>query len=61
MHCSPTLLLRYWYLADDATMRDVLLAVRADEGNHRDVNHILANTKAHSASPFQEPTFKEYK
>ena len=31
--------------ADDAMMRDVLLAVRADEANHRDVNHTFSSMK----------------
>ena len=26
-------------MADDATLRDVVLLVRADEAHHRDVNH----------------------
>jgi ubiquinol oxidase len=32
----------YWGLADDATLRDVVLIVRADEAHHRDVNHGFA-------------------
>jgi ubiquinol oxidase len=27
----------------DATLRDVVLVVRADEANHRDVNHYFAD------------------
>ena len=34
---------RYWGLPDDATLRDVVLVVRADEAHHRDVNHGYAN------------------
>ena len=26
-------------MADDATLRDVVLMVRADEAHHRDINH----------------------
>lgn len=37
---------RYWQLAADATLRDVVLAVRADEEGHRDVNHDLADRLA---------------
>jgi ubiquinol oxidase len=40
---APEIARRYWKLADDATLRDVLLVVRADEAHHRDVNHGLAN------------------
>lgn len=40
---APAIAKRYWKLADDATLRDVVLVVRADEAHHRDVNHGLAN------------------
>lgn len=33
-------------------MRDVLLAVRADEANHRDVNHTLSSIKANDINPY---------
>lgn len=49
---APHLAKNYWYLAEDATIRDVLLAVRADEGNHRDVNHTLAGLESNERSPF---------
>lgn len=40
---APQIAKRYWGLADDATLRDVVLVVRADEAHHRDVNHGYAN------------------
>ncbi len=40
---APAIAKWYWKLADDATLRDVVLVVRADEAHHRDVNHGLAN------------------
>ena len=40
---APECARRYWQLADDATLRDVVLAVRADEAGHRDMNHDLAD------------------
>lgn len=40
---APAIAKRYWKLADDATLRDVLLVVRADEAHHRDINHGLAD------------------
>ena len=40
---APAIARRYWKLAEDATMRDVVLVVRADEAHHRDVNHGLAD------------------
>jgi hypothetical protein len=44
--------MRYWKLPADATMYDVVLAVRADEANHRDVNHTFANIKKDHRNPF---------
>jgi ubiquinol oxidase len=40
---APAIARRYWKLADDATLRDVVVVVRADEAHHRDVNHGLAD------------------
>ena len=33
---APQIAKNYWRLSDNAMMRDVLLAVRADEANHRE-------------------------
>jgi len=33
---------KYWNLAPDARLRDVVLVVRGDEAMHRDVNHELS-------------------
>jgi ubiquinol oxidase len=43
---APAIARRYWGLAADATLRDVVLVVRADEAHHRDVNHGYANELA---------------
>jgi len=40
---APQLAIDYWNLAQDARLRDVLVAVRADEAEHRDVNHRYAD------------------
>jgi ubiquinol oxidase len=40
---APAIARHYWKLPDDATLRDVILVVRADEAHHRDVNHAFAN------------------
>ncbi|MDP3854799.1 alternative oxidase [Phenylobacterium sp.] len=40
---APAIAKRYWKLPADATLRDVVLAVRADEAHHRDVNHGFAS------------------
>ena len=43
---APAVAKHYWKLPDDATLRDVVLIVRADEAHHRDVNHGLASKLA---------------
>ena len=40
---APAIARRYWKLGEDARLRDVVLAVRADEASHRDVNHGFAD------------------
>jgi len=41
---APQLAIDYWKLDADATLRDVIIAVRDDEAGHRDVNHHIATT-----------------
>ena len=41
---APQLAIDYWKLEADARLRDVIIAVRADEAEHRDVNHGFADT-----------------
>ncbi len=41
---APEIARRYWGLADNATLRDVIIATRDDEIHHRDVNHKLADS-----------------
>uniref|UniRef100_UPI0035CB32B2 alternative oxidase n=1 Tax=uncultured Sphingomonas sp. TaxID=158754 RepID=UPI0035CB32B2 len=43
---APAIARHYWQMPDDATLRDVVLVVRADEAHHRDVNHGFASTLA---------------
>ena len=40
---APPIAIRYWNLPADATLRDVILVVRADEAHHRDVNHLMGD------------------
>lgn len=40
---APEIAIQYWSLSKDARLRDVIIAVRADEVNHRDVNHDFSN------------------
>lgn len=45
---APQVAIDYWQLAGDARLREVIIAVRADEAGHRDVNHDFANQLAAS-------------
>ena len=47
---APEIAKEYWNLPADATLRDVVLAVRIDEADHRDVNHGLADKLAEGHS-----------
>lgn len=49
---APGIAIEYWRLKEDATMRDLVLAVRADEACHAHVNHTFAGLKAGDANPF---------
>lgn len=40
---APQIAIDYWQLGPEARLREVILAVRADEAEHRDVNHGFAN------------------
>jgi ubiquinol oxidase len=41
---APAIAIEYWKLPPDARLREVVIAVRADEEEHRDVNHAFANS-----------------
>lgn len=40
---APKIAIDYWKLAPEARLREVIVAVRADEAHHRDVNHGFAD------------------
>ncbi|KAG0557576.1 hypothetical protein KC19_11G141500 [Ceratodon purpureus] len=40
---GPAIAIDYWRLPKNATLRDVVEVVRADEAHHRDVNHFAAD------------------
>jgi ubiquinol oxidase len=48
--CSPVIAKHYWKLADGATLRDVVLVVRADKAHNGDINHGFAS-KLRGAEP----------
>jgi ubiquinol oxidase len=57
---APAIARRYWKLPDDATLRDVVLVVRADEAHHRDVNHGFANELAGVATEAVKAPYPEH-
>ncbi|KAJ3219074.1 hypothetical protein HDU67_002730 [Dinochytrium kinnereticum] len=48
---APDIAISYWRLKDDATVRDVVASVRADEADHRDTNHLLSNLEPDQPNP----------
>ena len=40
---APQIAIDYWKLTPDARLHDVIVAIRADEAHHRDVNHQFAD------------------
>jgi len=40
---APAMAKKYWNLPEDAKLRDVIIAIRNDEAEHRDVNHRMAS------------------
>lgn len=49
---APAIAIKYWKLPNNATMRDVLLNVRADEACHSHVNHKFAELGPDDDNPF---------
>ncbi|XP_061183145.1 uncharacterized protein LOC133191406 isoform X3 [Saccostrea echinata] len=50
---APDVAIRYWKLPVTASMKDVVLAIRADEAHHRVVNHTLASMKEDDYNPYE--------
>ena len=50
---APKIAVNYWKLPPTASMRDVILVIRADEANHRLVNHTLASMDLKKKNPFK--------
>lgn len=53
---APALAIDYWALPADARLRDVIIAVRADEAGHRDVNHGYADALARPGKKYPTPS-----
>jgi ubiquinol oxidase len=42
---APQTAIDYYHLDPNATMRDVILSIRADESTHRETNHFLSEVE----------------
>jgi ubiquinol oxidase len=56
---APAIARAYWHLAENATLRDVVLVVRADEAGHRDVNHGFADQLAGKVTVAAKPAERD--
>lgn len=48
---APAMAIAYWNLPPEARLRDLILAVRADEAGHRDANHAFADSLVQGKNP----------
>lgn len=48
---APKIGISYWHLGDKGTVLDLFYAVRADEAEHRDVNHQVVEMKPGDVNP----------
>eukprot|EP00535_Pseudo-nitzschia_heimii_P011028 CAMPEP_0197198158 /NCGR_PEP_ID=MMETSP1423-20130617/33230_1 /TAXON_ID=476441 /ORGANISM="Pseudo-nitzschia heimii, Strain UNC1101" /LENGTH=477 /DNA_ID=CAMNT_0042651987 /DNA_START=112 /DNA_END=1545 /DNA_ORIENTATION=+ len=60
---APSIAKAYWKLGETGTVLDLILAVRADEAEHRDVNHACSDLPAlhggpQALNPFDDPEVK---
>ena len=60
---APAIAKAYWKLGERGTVLDLILAVRADEAEHRDVNHACSdlpelNGGPQALNPFDDPEMK---
>lgn len=55
---APAIALGYWELGENGTVLDLMYAVRADEAEHRDVNHVATELKLGQTNPYSDPEMK---
>jgi hypothetical protein len=55
---APPIGRAYWKLGEQGTVLDLMYAVRADEAEHRDVNHVCSDIKPGMANPVFNPEEK---
>ncbi|XP_072989069.1 ubiquinol oxidase 1a, mitochondrial-like [Typha latifolia] len=57
---APAIAIDYWRLPADATLKDVVTVVRADEAHHRDVNHFASDIHYRGMELKETPAPLEY-
>eukprot|EP00580_Thalassiosira_gravida_P003555 CAMPEP_0201622968 /NCGR_PEP_ID=MMETSP0492-20130828/47676_1 /ASSEMBLY_ACC=CAM_ASM_000837 /TAXON_ID=420259 /ORGANISM="Thalassiosira gravida, Strain GMp14c1" /LENGTH=394 /DNA_ID=CAMNT_0048092569 /DNA_START=194 /DNA_END=1378 /DNA_ORIENTATION=+ len=55
---APKISKGYWHLGEHGTVYDVMKAVRADEAEHRDVNHAVSGVPEDTVNPLYDPRVK---
>lgn len=55
---APKIAKGYWALGESGTVLDVMYAVRADEAEHRDVNHAVSGVAHDTVNPLYDPQHK---
>ena len=58
MERAPKIGISYWHLGEEGTVLDLMYAVRADEAEHRDVNHSVVGMKAGEVNPRYDPSLR---
>ena len=52
---APDIGKSYWHLGENGTVLDLMYAIRADEAEHRDVNHFASDAKRGDLAPVCNP------
>merc|ERR1712137_29295 len=55
---APKIGISYWHLGENGTVLDLMKAVRADEAEHRDVNHEVCEMKEGDVNPRYDPSIR---
>lgn len=55
---APRIARSYWHLGESGTVLDMIYAVRADEAEHRDVNHLCSELKEGEVNPVSNTEVK---
>lgn len=55
---APKIAIGYWELGENGNVLDLMKAVRADEAEHRDVNHTACELKLGQTNPYNDPEMK---